>query len=142
MVRDKRMSILEREFDNHRHEGHRITPDAIDNKDYSESVQSISSSGGTSLDLLKANFFDVTLTGDVTFSFDNPTSDPTGNSFTLIVQQDATGGHNITWPSSVEWHNGTSPGLSTGSRDKHLVAFVTPDGGNTWIGIVSAEEIA
>lgn len=135
------------ELDSHDHTGDTITPTSVEtssvnNDDYHETVVSGSVTGTTGLDLSAANFFDHTLTGNTTFEFNNPQTTPPGNSFTLIVQQDSTGGHSITWPTSVEWDRGSAPSLSTNANDKHMLGFISPDGGTTWIGVVSAEKIA
>lgn len=114
----------------------------IDNDDYHETVITGNVSGTTGLDLTTSNLFRHTLTSNVTFSFDNPNADPPGNSFTLIIQQDSTGGHSITWPSSVEWDNGTAPSLTTAANDKHVLGFLSSDGGATWVGVVSAMGVA
>lgn len=119
-----------------------INAGSVSNDDYHETVVSGSVTGTTGLDLSAANFFSHTLTGNTTFTFDNAESTPAGNSFTLIVQQDATGGHSITWPTSVEWDSGSAPSLSTAANDKHMIGFISPDGGTTWIGVVSATGIA
>lgn len=115
--------------------------DAVANQDYNESVVTQSGSTG-SLDLSAANVFEQTVTGDISFSFDNPTSSPAGNSFLLILIQDSTGGHAITWPSSVQWPGGSAPGLSTNANDKHILSFESPDGGSTWYGFVAGENVA
>lgn len=115
----------------------------INNDDYHESVSTDATvSGATDIDVSSANVFEHTLTGDTTYSFTNPSSDPEGNSFTLIVSQDGTGGHDVTWPGSVEWDNGTEPATSTSANEKHMYGFISPDGGTTWIGVLSAESIA
>lgn len=119
-----------------------VTTGRIDGSDYNETVISGLVSGTTGLDCSSANFFRHTLAGDTTFQFENPESDPAGNSFTIIVIQDSTGGHSVSWPSSVEWDSGTSPSLSTNAGDKHMLSFLSSDGGQTWIGLVSAEAIA
>ena len=119
-----------------------LTTEELDNDDYHETVITGTISGTAGLDLSAANFFRHTLSGNVTFEFNNPEADPAGNSFTLIVAQDSAGGHTITWPSSVEWDSGTAPSLSSNAGDKHMVSFLSPDGGSTWIGLVSAEAIA
>jgi hypothetical protein len=113
----------------------------IDNDDYHETVVSQSGSTGN-IDVSAANVFKQTITGNISFSFNNPSSSPAGNSFTLIIEQDGTGGHTISWPTSVEWDSGGAPGFSTNANDKHMVGFVSPDGGSTWIGIPSARQIA
>lgn len=107
-----------------------------------ESVTTGTVSGTVSLDLSASTVFRHTLGGDTTFQFTNPGTDPAGNSFTLVVEQDGTGGHAITWPSSVEWPAGAAPSLSTGAGDKHMLAFVSPDGGTTWLGVPSGEGFA
>jgi len=114
----------------------------IDPGYYHEKVQAESVSGTVGLDLSTQSVYRLTLTGNVTFEFNNPSSDPQGNSFTLIVQQDGTGGHSINWPASTEWGGGTAPSLSTNANDKHLLSFISPDGGATWIGVPSAEGIS
>jgi len=123
-------------------DGEPLSVGRVDNDDYHERVVTGNVSGTTALDLSAANFFKQTLTGNTTFEFHNPTADPAGNSLTLIVQQDSSGGHSITWPSSVQWDNGSAPSLSTNANDKHMLSFVSPDGGATWIGLLSAEAIA
>lgn len=115
---------------------------SINNGDYHETVVTGTVSGTTSLDLSAANVFRHTLTGNTTFEFNNPSSSPAGNSFTLIVQQDGTGGHSVSWPSSVQWDSGSAPSLSTSANDKHVLGFISPDGGSTWIGVLSATGVA
>lgn len=127
----------------HDHSGDTLDPAAVTNQDYSEAVGSASVTGATTIDLTAANVHEHTLTGNVSYTFSGETggSHP-GNSFTLIVQQDGTGGHTITWPTEVQWASGTAPSLSTGANDKHMLGFVSSDGGTTWIGIPTAQEIS
>lgn len=120
-----------------------LTTPSIDNTDYNETVNSLGNISGTvSIDLTSGNLVECTLTGNTTFNFNNPSSNPSGNSFTLILQQDGTGGHSLTWPSSVQWDSGSAPGFSTNANDKHMVSFVSPDSGTTWIGITGPTQIA
>jgi hypothetical protein len=116
-------------------------PSWIGSGHYHEDVRTESVSGTVGLDLSTVSFYRLTLTGDTTFEFTSASSDPAGNSF-VVVEQDGTGGHSISWPAAVEWGGGSAPGLSTAANDKHMVSFVTPDGGSTWIGVPSAEGIA
>jgi len=118
-----------------------VNTDEVSNDDYHESVVTQSGSTGN-LDLSAANVFEQTVTGNITFSFNNPSSTPPGNSFLLIVIQDGTGGHSLSWPSSVQWGGGSAPGLSTSANDKHILSFQSPDGGSTWYGFVAAENVA
>jgi hypothetical protein len=119
-----------------------VSASRVDNDDYHETVVSESVSGTAGLDLSAANVFEHTLTGDTNFEFNNPSSSPAGNSFTIVVQQDGTGGHSLSWPSSVQWDSGSVPSLDTSANAKHMLGFVSPDGGSTWIGVLSASEIA
>lgn len=119
-----------------------LTVTWIENQHVRDVVDTASGSGTLGLDLSSSNQFKRTLTGDATFEFNNPSSDPAGNSFTLVIEQDGSGGHSVTWPGSVEWHNGTSPNLDTSANTKHVFSFFTVDGGSTWIGIGVARRVA
>lgn len=118
-----------------------VSAGQIDNDDYHEKVVTQSGSTG-SLDLSSANVFEQTVTGNISFSFNNPSATPAGNSFLLVVIQDGTGGHTLSWPAAVEWDGGSAPGVSTAANDKHIFSFVSPDGGTTWYGFVAAENVA
>jgi hypothetical protein len=71
----------------------------------------------------------LTLTGNCTFTF--PTA-VAGQSFTMLLKQDATGSRTVTWPSSVKWPASTAPTItSTASKgDK----FVFVGDGTYWWG--------
>jgi len=118
-----------------------VNTDEVSNDDYHEAVVTQSGSTGN-LDLSAANVFEQTVTGNISFSFNNPSSTPPGNSFLLIVIQDSTGGYSLSWPASVQWGGGSAPGLSTSANDKHILSFQSPDGGSTWYGFVAAENVA
>jgi len=119
-----------------------INISSLEYDSFRQSVDAANVSGTAGLDLSSSNLFERTLTGNTTFEFNNAASNPAGNSFTLVVQQDGTGGHSITWPNSVEWDSGSAPSLSNNANDKHLLSFVTPDGGSTWYGIVGPTGVA
>jgi len=113
----------------------------IRNDDYHEKAVTQSGSTGD-LDLSASNLIKQTVTGNITFSFNNVSSSPAGNSFLLIVEQDTTGGHTLSWPSAVEWAGGSAPGVSTNADDTHVFSFVSPDGGSTWYGFLAGEAMA
>jgi hypothetical protein len=113
------------------------THDAIDNSDYHESVDSKTVSGTTSLDLSSFNVFNHTLSGNTTFEFVNESSDPKGNSFTLYVRQDGTGGHTLSWPSSVSWHGESVPSPPADGTEVLELTFRTPNAGSDWFGTKS-----
>lgn len=102
---------------------------------FSEEVESQNVSGTTDVDLDLANTFHYTLTNDITLSFINATGSPPGNSFTLILQQDGTGGRSVTWPSGTIFTDGLAPTLDGTSNSYDVFTFMTPDGGTTWIGM-------
>jgi hypothetical protein len=114
----------------------------VENKHYRETVDTATESGTVSLDISSSNVFKRTLDGDTTFEFTGATSSPSGHSFTLMVEQDSTGGRSITWPSSVEWSQGTTPSLPDGADDKSVVSFITLDSGTTWIGMVGPTAVS
>src|SRR3989344_4083159 len=66
------------------------------------------------VDLEGGNSFNLILNAaDCTFTFSNPFSSGTVTTFSLILNQDSTGGRTVTWPSSVIWPGGTTPTLSS-----------------------------
>ena len=89
--------------------------------------------GAVTLDLTNGNVFTVTLTGDVTFTFNGAT---TGKacSFGLYLTQDATGSHAVTWPTGVKWSGGTAPTLTTTLNATDVLVFESLNGGTTWYG--------
>lgn len=106
-----------------------------------ESVDERSGISGTvGLDLAEFKIFAHTLDGNVTYTFDNPASP--GDSFTIFVIQDGTGGRSVTWPSSVEWDSGSEPSQTTSANAVDWYGFVTPDGGDTWRGVQSAADMS
>jgi hypothetical protein len=89
-------------------------------------------SGATNLSLATGNVFNVTLSGNVTFSFSGAVNGK-ACSFGLYISQDVTGGHTITWPNGVKWSGGL-PSLSTGASAIDILVFETINGGGVWFG--------
>jgi len=120
-------------------------------KTYSEGVQSLSSSSGiVTIDLTKAQTFELTATESITkFVIQNV---PSGSSsFTIKNTQDATG----TWFVGVDnfesqggtsipvyWPGGVIPVVSTASSTTDIYSFKTFDGGNTLYGIVGGQNFS
>jgi hypothetical protein len=94
--------------------------------------------GATTLDLSTANFFNLTLTGNVTFTFSNP---PSGKmmSFTIAAKQDATGGRTITWPASTKWPGASVPPATTTANAVDIWSVMTYDGGTTYVASLSVK---
>lgn len=70
----------------------------------------------------------VTMTGDCTFTLSNPKD---GFRYLLVLEQDGSGNHTVTWPSSVKWQAGTAPTLSTAAGKVDIVTLV-------WVSAIGA----
>ena len=120
-------------------------------KTYSEEVQSLSSSSGiVTIDLTKAQTFELTTTESITkFVIQNV---PSGSSsFTIKNTQNATG----TWFVSVDsfesqggtsipvyWPGGVIPVVTTAANATDIYSFKTFDGGNTLYGVVGGQNFS
>lgn len=62
---------------------------------------------------------ELTLTGNVTLTFSNPTN---GGRTSLIIHT-GSGGFTVTWPSSVSWSGGTAPVITSTASKMDLIAF-------------------
>lgn len=97
-----------------------------------ETVSTLSATGTQDLSLANGNVFNVTLTGNTTFTFSGATNGK-ACSFGLYLHQDATGGRTVTWPASVHW-SGSAPTLTTSASALDILVFETLDGGSHWYG--------
>jgi hypothetical protein len=103
-------------------------------KDYSETTV-IANTGATyTIDLESGNVFNLTLTGDCTYTFSNPPASGSAGAFTLIQNQDGTGSRTVAWPASVEWAGGSAPTITSTASSTDVFTFITTDGGTTWYG--------
>ena len=86
--------------------------------------------GAQSLDLSTAQYFTITQTAPITFSFTNPPATASA-AFPLMIRltNGGTGGQPV-WPASVKWPSGTAPVFTTTGVD--LVAFISDDAGTTY----------
>lgn len=88
------------------------------------------------LDLSTGTYFSMTPSGSTTFTISNPPASGKAIGFALEVNGD---GSTLTWPSSVKWHEGTTP---TATATKELYTFITTDGGTTYYGKKAGENLA
>ena len=88
------------------------------------------------LDLSTGTSFSFTPTGATTVSFTNPPASGVAIGFTVEINGD---GSAITWPSSVKWHEATTP---TATASKEVYTFITVDGGTTYYGKLAGSNIA
>jgi hypothetical protein len=111
-------------------------------KSYNEYINAnTASTGATTLDLSSGNFFNLTLTGNVTFTYSNV---PVGRmvSFTIAAKQDATGGRTITWPTGTKWAGGVVPPATTSANALDIWSVMTYDGGTNYISSLSVKGVA
>jgi hypothetical protein len=107
-------------------------------EDYGIKGVSVGNTGGaTTINLESGNFFTATLSQSCTFTFSNPIASGNFCGFSLTLTNG--GAYTITWPASVDWQGGTTPTLTPSGLD--MLAFVTYNGGTTWIGLVSGLDI-
>lgn len=86
------------------------------------------------IDLTAGNYFTKTLSANTTFTFSNSLTN--ASSFTLRLQNAATGGYTVVWPVSVaKWKGGAAPTLT----DDDLLVFVTEDNGTSYYGVYVGE---
>ena len=112
-------------------------------KDYSEKVYTnATATGAVSINVDNCPVQDITLTGNVVFTFTNPVATGATSNLTLILTQDGTGTRTITWPGSVKWAGGSAPTLTTTAAVVSICTFFTPDGGTTWYGFLSGDDFS
>jgi hypothetical protein len=96
---------------------------------YTESVVAIGNSGTTkTLSLASGTFQTVTLTGNCTFTMPTVTA---GQSFVLIVTQDATGSRTATF-TGVKWPGGSAPTITVAANSVDILTFLS--NGTSWYG--------
>jgi hypothetical protein len=103
-----------------------------------ETTTTASVTGSYIIDLGSSTAFNLTLTGNTTFSFANVPSGGTV-SFTAVLKQDATGGRTVTWPGTVKWSSGAAPTMTSTATKTDIYSFTTVDGGSTWFGFASGQ---
>jgi len=109
-------------------------------KNYSETVVTNSTAtGAVSINVQNGNIYNLTLTGNVVFTFTNPAAATESTTIVLRITQDGTGSRTITWPASVRWPSGTAPTLTTTAGAYSKLVFDTIDGGTTWDGQLSGD---
>ena len=115
-----------------------LTTDLANKTPVVETINTITSTGSVTLpDVSVATIHNVTLTADTTFTFPAATI---GKSFTLIICQDSTGGHGVTWPTSTKWPNGYAVTPTTTASSTDVISFmcVTED---VWYGLPSGYDM-
>lgn len=100
-----------------------------------ETVDTVGTSGSSlTVDLTNGNVYDVTLTANCTLTLAGATNSK-GDTLTLLLRQDVTGGRTVTWPGSVTWVGATAPILQTSGSAVDIITLFTVNGGTNWYGI-------
>ena len=119
-----------------------VTIERPEFKDYGETLTTANTSTTYTIDLTNGNVFELTLTGNCTYTFSNPPGSGIGGSFTLIQKQDGSGSRTVSWPASVDWAGGDGPTISSGANDVDVFTFVTTDAGTTWYGFTAGQDFS
>jgi hypothetical protein len=110
---------------------------------YADTVSALGNTGtATTINLLNANVFTATLTGNCTFTLSNPIA--TGSSsFTLILTNDGTAGRTVAWAGGSFVFPGGASALSrtTTANAVDVWVFFTPNGGTTWYGNIAMKDM-
>jgi hypothetical protein len=110
---------------------------------YADTVSALGNTGtATTINLLNANVFTATLTGNCTFTLSNPIA--TGSSsFTLILTNDGTAGRTVAWAGGSFVFPGGAASLSrtTTANAVDVWVFFTPNGGTTWYGNIAMKDM-
>ena len=105
---------------------------------YNETYDALSGTTPT-VDCHNGNMFNLTTSGNTTFTFSNPPASGTAFGFTLKLV--AGGTHTITYPASVDWAGGSAPDAPA-SGETDVLVFITHDGGTTWYGFRAGDAMA
>lgn len=111
-------------------------------KDYGETRVPVTGNGSTGLNIASGNVFDVTLTGNTTFVFQNPSPSGLASTMTVRLGQDGTGGWTTTWPGTVVWAGGNTPVVSSAANAIDFYTFITLNEGGTWYGFNAGQEFS
>ena len=97
-----------------------------------EAVTVTQGSGTVTLDLTQGNFFEFTLTENVTgWTFSNLASSGTASSWIIKITQHASSAKTVAYPAAVKWSGGYDHVMSTGTGSIDIVSMFTIDGGTT-----------
>ncbi len=116
-----------------------VVPALNTKADIVEAVNIITTSNSTLTlpDVTTATVHDVTLTTDLIITLPTPSA---GKSLTLIVRQDSSGGHSITWPPAVKWPSGIPMELTPTANAIDVITFLGLSS-SAWLGFQSGYDL-
>ncbi len=95
-----------------------------------EAVTVTQGSGTVTLDLAQGNFFEFTLTENVTgWTFSNTAASGTASSWIIKITQHASSAKTIAYPAAIKWAGGTDHVMSTATGSIDIVSMFTIDSG-------------
>ena len=95
-----------------------------------EAVTVTQGSGTVTLDLAQGNFFEFTLTENVTgWTFSNLATSGTASSWIIKITQHASSAKTVAYPAAIKWAGGTDHVMSTATGSIDIVSMFTIDGG-------------
>ena len=95
-----------------------------------EAVTVTQGSGTVTLDLAQGNFFEFTLTENVTgWTFSNTASSGTASSWIIKITQHASSAKTVAYPAAIKWAGGTDHVMSTATGSIDIVSMFTITGG-------------
>jgi hypothetical protein len=96
--------------------------------------------GANTCDLSTSNYFRRTLTANVAFTFTKAPASGTGQTFSLLLIQDGTGGRNPTFTNTIYWAGGSAPPPTTNANARDMWTFITYDAGSTYWGTLTIKD--
>ena len=95
-----------------------------------EAVTVTQGSGTVTLDLAQGNFFEFTLTENVTgWTFSNLAASGTASSWIIKITQHASSAKTVAYPAAIKWAGGTDHVMSTATGSIDIVSMFTIDSG-------------
>lgn len=98
--------------------------------------QNVEAVMGSQIDVSLAEFFTKSISTNTTFTFIGAMA---AKAQAFILDLTISLAAVPTWPTEVKWTAGIAPAFANG---RHLVGFMTDDGGETWVGVVGASAVS
>lgn len=109
---------------------------------YKEKIVTLGTvTAATNINLALGNIFDITLGGNITFTFTNPPPATFSQPATIILRQDATGSRTATFTGAL-FTDGLLPTLSTGATEIDVLTFFTIDQGTSYFGTFAMANVS
>lgn len=87
--------------------------------------------GVAPIDCKKSNVFELTLTGDTALG--NPSAPYSGQVINIVISQDATGGHALTFGTAYTWSNGSAPTVSSAADSVDMISMQYRKATGKWL---------